>query len=372
MYFDYAATTPTLPEVIEEINATLRIDFGNPSSVHRYGQKVYGLLEAAREDIADILDVEASEIIFTSCATESNNHALIGAALQYQSKGRHIITTAVEHHSVLHTVQFLEDYLGFDVTYLPVEADGNLSLAKLKAAIRPDTILVSIMMVNNETGNCYDIAEIGTYLANKEIVFHTDAVQAMGKIEVYPRKLQVDLLSATAHKFGGPKGVGFLFCKKGIRLVPLLHGGEQEKKRRAGTENLASILGMRTALVLSEATRCTEIKKYQRFESMVTKRLKLSDIPFYINGSKGVPYILNLGFPKIKQDLLLMQLDLKGIAVSTGSACTAGAVEPSHVLEAMYGKNSEKLTENIRISFGKETTDEEIIALVDNLIENLK
>ncbi|MBS7577024.1 MULTISPECIES: cysteine desulfurase family protein [unclassified Enterococcus] len=373
MYFDYAATTPVLPEVAKTIGSVLADNYGNASSIHAYGRKAAAQLEQARTQIAQILEVRTDEIVFTSCGTESNNTALIGAALANQSKGKHLITTSVEHHSILHPMSFLERELGFEVTYLPVDANGQISLADLKAAIRLDTILVSIMMVNNETGNLYPISEIGDFLAEKSIIFHTDAVQAIGKIAVKPNQLKVDLLSATAHKFGGPKGVGFLYCKAGTKLNVFMHGGDQERKRRAGTENLAYIVGMTDALAISEANRLADYQSYESFKAMIFDELDASRVPYYINGSQaGVPYVLNIGFRGIKQDLLLMKLDLKGIAVSTGSACTAGAIEPSHVLEAMYGTDSEKLTENIRISFGKGTTCEAVKVLIATLIQETK
>lgn len=373
MYFDYAATTPVLPEVNQLISTVLANNYGNASSIHAYGRKASAQLEQARAQIAQILEVRTDEIVFTSCGTESNNTALIGAALANQSKGKHLITTSVEHHSILHPMSFLERELGFEVTYLPVDANGQISLADLKAAIRPDTILVSIMMVNNEIGNLYPITEIGTYLADKSILFHTDAVQALGKISVKPNQLKVDLLSATAHKFGGPKGVGFLYCKTGTKLSVFMHGGDQERKRRAGTENLAYIIGMAEALKISEAKQEIEFQKYQTYRSDIITALEEKHISYYINGEQSaVPYVLNIGFKGVKQDLLLMKLDLQGIAVSTGSACTAGAIEPSHVLEAMYGLDSEKLTENIRISFGKTTTREAVKELITALIQGMK
>lgn len=229
------------------------------------------------------------------------------------------------------------------------------------------------MTVNNEIGNLYPIAEVGAYLAEKSILFHTDAVQALGKIAVKPNQLNVDLLSATAHKFGGPKGVGFLYCKTGTKLSVFMHGGDQERKRRAGTENLAYIVGMAEALKISEAKQEIEFQKYQAYRSDIINALEANHISYYINGEQSaVPYVLNIGFKGIKQDLLLMKLDLQGLAVSTGSACTAGAIEPSHVLEAMYGLDSRKLNENIRISFGKETTSDEVMTLISALIKAAK
>lgn len=373
MYFDYAATTPVLPEVIEVINATLSNNFGNASSSHYQGRKASSRLEKSRETIAAILEVDANEIVFTSCATESNNMALIGTALSNQHNGKHIITTSVEHHSVLHPVKYLEEKFGFEITYLPVDENGMFSLEMLKSAIRSDTILVSIMMVNNEIGNIYPIAEIGKILHKNNIIFHTDAVQAVGKMAVLPQELNVDLLSATAHKFGGPKGVGFLYIKSKTSIDSFLHGGDQELKRRAGTENLPYIAGMSTALAISNSSYLAEHRRYKKFKERILKKLAEANIDFYINGaSLAVPYVLNLGFLNIKQDLLMMKLDLKQIAVSTGSACTAGAIEPSHVLAAMYGNSSKKLSENIRISFGKETSSDEVDALIAELIKIMK
>ncbi|AOF49605.1 cysteine desulfurase family protein [Tetragenococcus halophilus] len=373
-YLDHAATTPMHPAVIDEMSKVMAETFGNPSSIHQYGRNGQAKLENARQVIADSLQVKPHEIIFNSGGTESDNTALIETALSKQKQGKHIITTAVEHPAVLNTAKYLEK-IGFEVTYLAVDENGQLSVDEVKKALRDDTILVSIMMANNETGNLFPIAEVGELLKDHPAVFHTDAVQAYGKIAVHPNELQVDLLSVSAHKFNGPKGVGFLYKRDDVSLPVFLHGGEQEEKRRAGTQNLAAICGMAKAIeCLSPEVQKSNQEKYQAFSTQLLNALTAAGIEYHVNGDieNKLSHVLNLQFAGISNDLMLMHLDLKGFAISTGSACTAGNVEPSHVLEAMYGKKSPAIGESVRISFGYGNTEDEVDRFAQTIIDTVE
>lgn len=373
-YFDHAATTPLHPAALAEMNRLAQTTFGNPSSIHGYGRKAAMELELARDVIATSLGVKSHEIIFNSGGTEGDNTAIIGVAMSRKDQGRHIITTAIEHPAVLEPMHYLESQ-GFEVTYLPVNEQGQLSLEDLEAALRKDTILVSVMFANNETGNLLPIKEIGALLQEHPAVFHTDGVQAYGKVPLFPKELGVDLLSVSAHKFNGPKGVGFLYKSDQVFLPAYLHGGEQEEKRRAGTENLPGIGGMaKAASLLTPEALAENNTRYQYFSQMLTDALDAAAINWQLNGdsTNKLSHVLNLRFPGISNDLLLMKLDLKQLAISTGSACTAGNVEPSHVLEAMYGKKSVATKESIRISFGFGNTKEQVQALADSLIAILQ
>lgn len=364
IYFDNAATTPLSPSVITVMTETMTDVFGNPSSIHSYGRQASKTLRESRQTIANLLDVNARHIIFTSGGTESNNTAIKGYALANQNKGKHIITTAIEHHSVLHTMAYLEDRFGFEVTYLPCQ-NGTIDLPDVKKALRDDTILVSMMYANNETGDVLPIQEIGNLLRDHQAVFHVDAVQAIGKFEIFPEQLGVDFLSASAHKFHGPKGVGFLYSR-GMIMDSLLHGGEQEHKRRASTENLPGIVGMAQALK-DALTNCLSATNH--ITSLRDHLLEqLEGLSYYLNqGPNSLPQVINIGFPGYQNGVLLTQLDLAGFAVSTGSACTAGTVEPSHVLAAYYGKESHRLSESIRISLSDQNTFEEATQLAQTL-----
>lgn len=364
IYFDNAATTPLSPSVITVMTETMTDVFGNPSSIHSYGRQASKTLRESRQTIANLLDVNARHIIFTSGGTESNNTAIKGYALANQNKGNHLITTAIEHHSVLHTMAYLEDRFGFEVTYLPCQ-NGTIDLADVKKALRDDTILVSMMYANNETGDVLPIQEIGNLLRDHQAVFHVDAVQAIGKFDIFPEQLEIDFLSASAHKFHGPKGVGFLYSK-GMIMDSLLHGGEQEHKRRASTENLPGIVGMAQALK-DALTNCLSATNH--ITSLRDHLLEqLDGLSYYLNqGPNSLPQVINIGFPGYQNGVLLTQLDLAGFAVSTGSACTAGTVEPSHVLAAYYGKESHRLAESIRISLSDQNTFEEVTQLAQTL-----
>ncbi|HEL0025502.1 TPA: cysteine desulfurase [Streptococcus equi subsp. zooepidemicus] len=364
IYFDNAATTPLSQAAIKAMTEAMADDFGNPSSIHAYGRQANKQLRECRKAIANCLGAAESHIIFTSGGTESNNTAIKGYALANQEKGKHLITTAIEHHSVLSTMAYLEDRFGFEVTYLEAK-NGIIDLNQLQAALREDTILVSMMFANNETGDLLPIQAVGSMLKQHQAVFHVDAVQAIGKVPIQPADLGIDLLSASAHKFHGPKGTGFLY-NKGLKLDPLLHGGSQENKRRAGTENLINIIGMTQAL--DEAVSRLP-QHYQHAKELSQLLLsELEGIPYQLNHNEcHLPYIINIGFPSYQNHVLLTQLDLAGFAVSSGSACTAGAVEPSHVLAAYFGKQSHRLTEAIRISFSEQNTQKDVIALATQL-----
>lgn len=373
-YLDHAATTPMRPEVIEKMGQVMLEIVGNPSSIHQYGRKAHQVLETARQVIADSLNVTTNEITFNSGGTEGNNTVLIGTALARQKAGKHLITTAIEHPAVLRTMEYLET-LGFEVTYLPVNESGQVTVESVANALRPDTTLVSIMFANNETGNLLPIQEIGELLQEHSAVFHTDAVQAYGKVPIDLSLLSVDFLTVSAHKINGPKGVGFLYKRANIKLPAYLHGGEQEEKRRAGTENLAGICGMAKAVsLLPPQVQLTNQQKYAEYATYLTEQLTLAGIEFQLNGDEAhkLSHILNLRFIGIPSDRLLMHLDLKGFAVSTGSACTAGNVNPSHVLEAIYGKEVAAIHESIRISFGLGNTPEEIRAFTEALITSIQ
>ncbi|EOT39906.1 cysteine desulfurase family protein [Enterococcus columbae] len=370
MYFDHAATTPMHPLAIEEMAKVMANNFGNPSSIHSYGRHAHAKLSEARQKIAQTLGVAASEIIFTSGGTEGDNTAIIGCAWANQDKGKHIITTAIEHPAVLESMHFLEAQ-GFEVTYLPVDHEGMLDVEDVKSALREDTILVSIMFANNETGNLLPIAEIGALLADHPAVFHTDAVQAYGKVFIEPKALGVDLLSISAHKINGPKGVGFLYKDTKVKLASYLHGGEQEEKRRAGTENLPAICAMaKMATYHHQALLQAEQLPYHEWTEYLVAKLEQEKVDFKINGqlTSKLPHVLNLSFPGVDNQLLLMRLDLKHMAISTGSACTAGNVHPSHVLTAMYGEDSAYIRSGIRLSFGYGNTFEQIQAFTEELL----
>ena len=368
MYFDHAATSPMHPVAIEKMTTLMNEVFGNPSSIHQYGRKAHEYLEKARQVIAKTLKVKPHEIIFTSGGTEGDNYAIIGAAFANQAKGRHIISTSIEHPAVMETLHYLENQ-GFEVTYLPVDAKGQISLADFKQALREDTILVSIMFANNETGNLLPIVQIGEILKDHPAVFHTDAVQAYGKVAIFPEELGIDLLSISAHKINGPKGIGFLYKKDSVKLQPITHGGEQEEKRRAGTENLPAICAMAEVAQFHHEHLAEEQAQMQALSQHFLGGLSQQQVRYQVNGDEEnkLPQVWNLSFDQVNNQMLLMHLDLANMAISTGSACTAGNVNPSHVLEAMYGKMDEKIHTAIRVSFGLGNTLDEVEQLAQQL-----
>jgi cysteine desulfurase len=358
---DHAATTPMHPSVIEQITRTMTDHFGNPSSIHSYGRDARKLVDEARIGIAQSIGAQETEIIFTSGGTEADNYAIFGIAEANREKGKHIITTVIEHHAVLRACQQLEKR-GFDVTYLPVDETGVISLEDFKQSLRDDTILVTIMYGNNEVGAIQPIAQIGELLDEHQAIFHTDAVQAYGIENIIVTELKVDLLSVSAHKLNGPKGMGFLYARSGLKFSPRLFGGEQERKRRAGTENVPSVTGFLEAVKIAQAEKEVRREKYSQLKEMLITTLKTKQIEFEINGNleTSLPHVLNLSFPGTQVEAMLVNLDLAGIAVSSGSACTAGTIDPSHVLVAMFGEKSDKLKNSIRFSFGYTNTVEQI------------
>lgn len=369
VYADYAATTPVKPIVTEKITEILSEHYGNPSSIHSIGRDGRKYLDQARRDIASVLGSQPNEIIFTSGATEANNTAIKGVARKKENQGKHIITSSIEHHSVLHVFEELERE-GFEVTYLDVHPNGVVDLEHLKESIRLDTTLISIMLVNNEVGTVQPLYEIGEIIEQQEITFHVDAVQAIGHMPIDFNEMPMDMLSITAHKFGGPKGIGALLVKKDIQFNTFIQGGEQELKRRAGTENVPYICGMATALI-----EVNENMDYHNVHLMNLKQnlivgLQQSAIPFELNGSMTdtTGHITNLYFPFIEVETMLTLLDMSNIYVSSGSACTAGSTLPSHVLQAMFGEE-ERTKKSIRFSFGLETTEEEINYIVSAIMK---
>jgi cysteine desulfurase len=362
IYLDHAATSPMHPRVIDKMMEVMNSTFGNPSSIHAFGREARHQVDEAREILAKSIAAKEQEIIFTSGGTEADNMALFGVAEGYQDKGRHIITTQIEHHAVLHACQKLEK-MGFEVTYLPVDETGVISLEDFRNALRDDTILVSIMYGNNEVGTLQPITEVGEILKGHQAIFHTDAVQAYGVERINVNDSFIDLLSVSAHKINGPKGIGFLYARETVKLMPRSFGGEQERKRRAGTENVASIVAFREAVVIANEERTAKREKYIMFKELFMQTLREHQADFALNGllEKSMPHVLNLSFPGTNVESMLVNLDLAGIAVSSGSACTAGSIEPSHVLVAMFGKQSERLINSIRFSFGFSTTMEDII-----------
>lgn len=376
IYFDHAATTPVDPEVVAIITDTLTHNYGNPSSLYQKGREARQIVDEARRIFAGSINAKPIDLIVTSGATESNNTAIIATALAMQEKGRHLITTEVEHHSVLHPMQYLET-LGFEVTYLPVDETGRVTATQVKRALREDTILVSIMYVNNEVGSINPIGEIGAVVAEHPAYFHTDAVQAYGTLEIDVVAEQIDMLSTTAHKLNGPKGIGFLYRRNDLHLPNYLHGGTQENDHRAGTENTPYIRGYAKAVEKMVAGRDENNAHKLSLRTHFLTSLKENKITYSLNGSpeSGVPHILNVWFPYLQSDKFLIQCDLKGIMISAGSACTAGSLEPSHVLTAMFGKGQARIGESVRISFGADNTLEEVdefVAMIAALQEKYK
>ena len=362
IYLDHAATSPVAPEVISVMTESMGTYYGNASSIHAAGREARKQLDAARLVLANSIQCHPNEIILTSGGTEADNMAIVGTAYARRTEGNHIITTQIEHHAVLHACEKLERE-GFQVTYLPVDKFGKVSVEDVKAALQEDTILVTIMYGNNEVGTIQPIAEIGALLKDHQAVFHTDAVQAYGLIDLNVADLQVDLLSVSAHKLNGPKGIGFLYAKQGTKLHPLLVGGSQEKKRRAGTENIASTLGFAKAVELATASREEKVAEYKKFKQLLIEQFEISGIDFKVNGHKTdvLPHVLNVTFSGTDVESFLINLDMAGVLVSSGSACTAGSIDPSHVLVAMFGQNAVELRSSIRFSFGLDITEEQVI-----------
>lgn len=372
VYLDNAATTPMDPKVIEKISSEMTNDFGNASSQHAFGRKARQVVEAARHQLAETINAEDEEIIFTSGGSESNNTAIFGTARARKKIGKKIITTKVEHPSVLNPMKRLAQE-GYEIVYLDVDKAGHINLKDLKRELTPDTILVSVMAVNNEVGSIMSLKEIGELVKDSNAYFHVDDVQGFGNIEIDVKDMNIDLLSTSAHKVNGPKFLGFLYEKNGLNVSNLLLGGEQELKRRPGTENVPGIAGFGVAAQeLREMDKKQLQENYRKFQQIILDELDQNKIDYEINGSlKGAVshHVLNLWLKGVGTYSALTNLDLNGYAVSGGSACTAGSLNPSHVLEAMYGKNSPRIEESIRISFGRFTTADEVKGFADSLVK---
>lgn len=368
IYLDNAATTRMRPEVLEAMLPYLQDAFGNASAGYALARQAHGALDAAREQMRSALHAEkAREVYFTSGGTESDNWAIKGAALANRHKGRHIVTTAVEHHAVLETCEALERE-GFSVTYLRPDGEGRICLADIERAVRPDTVLVSVMWANNEVGTVNPVAEIGAFLRERGILFHVDAVQAVGHLPIDVVQAKIDLLSLSAHKFHGPKGVGALYIREGVRVADLMDGGAQERGRRAGTENVAGIVGMGEAMRLAEEALSTEAARQSAIRDHMIRRALLEVPGAVLNGSREhrLPGNVNLSVPGVRSEVTLFKMDMAGIACSGGSACTAGAIGASHVLLAM-GLPDARVQSAIRFSFSRDTTREEVDAAVEEL-----
>ena len=359
IYLDHAATSPIAPEVINVMMQAMSTIHGNASSIHTAGREARKHLDAARLMLANSIHAHPNEIILTSGGTEADNMAILGTAYARQTEGKHIITSSIEHHAVLHACEKLESQ-GFEVTYLPVNEYGVVNVEDVKAALREDTILVTIMYGNNEVGSIQPIAEIGALLEGHQATFHTDAVQAYGIAALNVLELKVDLLSVSAHKLNGPKGMGFLFAKKGVKLHPILVGGSQEKKRRAGTENVATALGFAKAVELAVTEREQKIATFNTYKQILIEEFDKAGIQYKVNGhpTNVLPHVLNVTFKGTDVESFLINLDMDGVLVSSGSACTAGSIDPSHVLVAMFGANAVELRSSIRFSFGQGLSDE--------------
>ncbi len=367
IYMDHAATTPVRPEVLQEILPYFTEYYGNASGIYGIAKESKKALEKAREQVAAGIGAKASEIYFTAGGSESDNMALRGVAQARRQKGNHIITTKIEHHAILHTCEYLEKN-GYDVTYLDVDTDGKIRLDDLKAAIRPETILISVMFANNEIGTIEPIAEIGQIAREKGIYFHTDAVQAMGHVEIDVDKMQIDLLSISGHKLGAPKGIGAIYIRSGIQVSPLIFGGAQERKMRAGTENIPGIVGLGKAVELAVA-ELPETK--ERLEKMRDRLISgiLENIPHSrLNGhpTDRLPGNCNVSFEFIEGESMLLLLDALGVAASSGSACTSGSLDPSHVLLAI-GLPHEKAHGSLRLTLDMDNTEEDIDFVLEKL-----
>ena len=376
-YLDNAATTFVFPEVKELMGKVMEEDFGNPSSLHKKGVKAEQYIKEAKETIAKFLKVEPKEIVFTSGGTESNNMALIGSAYANQRRGKHIITTRIEHASVYEPLMHLEKE-GFQITYLPVDEHGIVKIDALKEALTDETILVSIMYVNNEIGSIQPIEEIGKIIKSyrEDILFHVDAIQAYGKLKIYPKRAKIDLLSVSGHKIHGPKGSGFLYIKDKTKIQPILFGGGQQKGMRSGTENVPAIAGFAKAVEIhSNKAILANEERYFNFKHTLVDGLKKNGIDIEVNGNiedQMAPQVISIWFKGIRNDVLLTNLDLAGVVGAAGSACTAGSLDPSHVLIAMYGKDSPRVWESLRFSFSIENTIEEVRSVVDTLTKIIK
>ena len=367
IYLDNAATTAVAPEVLEVMLPYFTECFGNPSSIHSTGRDARRAIDAARKQVAAAINCQPNEVYFTAGGSESDNWAIKGAALARKNKGNHIITSSIEHHAVLHTCQWLEKQ-GFEVTYLPVDADGQVSVADVEKAITDKTILITIMAANNEIGTIQPIAEIGRLAKSKGVLFHTDAVQAVGAIPIDVAAIGCDMLSLSGHKFHGPKGVGALYIRKGLRLEHLIEGGAQERGQRAGTENLASIVGLGKAIELAAANLEANAARMTALRDKLIEGImaRIPDVKLNGHRTNRLPNNVNVSVRYVEGEALLLRLDLAGVAGSSGSACTSGSLDPSHVLLAI-GLPHEIAHGSLRLTLGNETTEADIDYVLDKL-----
>lgn len=368
IYLDNAATTKTSEEVVAAMLPYFTEYYGNPSSVYEFASESKKAVSNARRTIAETLGAQENEIYFTAGGSEADNWALKATAEAYQSKGKHIITTKIEHHAILHTAEYLEKR-GFEITYIGVDENGVVKVDELEKAIRPDTILISVMFANNEIGTIEPIEEIGSIAKEYGILFHTDAVQAFGQIPINVEKMHIDMLSASGHKLNGPKGIGFLYIRKGVKIGSFIHGGAQERKRRAGTENVPGIVGLGKAVEIAVATMEERTKKESELRDYLIERV-LKEVPYSrLNGPRKdrLPNNVSFCFQFIEGESLLIMLDMKGICASSGSACTSGSLDPSHVLLAI-GLPHEIAHGSLRLTLGADTTKEDM----DTTIEAIK
>ncbi|MEA5023280.1 Cysteine desulfurase IscS [bioreactor metagenome] len=369
VYLDHSATTPVDPEVAKLMMTYYTEKYGNPSSVHSFGRDAKAALENARESVAKLLGAQPTEITFTSGGTEADNLAIFGVVEAQSKKGKHIITSAVEHHGVLEACEFLEKN-GYELTIVPVDEEGLIAVEDVAKAIRPDTILITIMHANNEVGTIQPIAEIGKLARDKGIVFHVDAVQSFGKIPIDVVAMNVDLMTVSSHKIYGPKGVGALYIRKGIRIIPRIYGGGQEKKRRSGTENTPGIIGFGKACELAaqrmEEEAVREAKLRDKLLRGIVEKIDYVKLNGPQGGEKRLPGNLNVSIQFIEGEALLLSLDMMGIAASSGSACTSGSLDPSHVLLAM-GLSHEIAHGSLRFSFGAQNTEEDVDYVLEQL-----
>lgn len=368
IYLDHAATTPMAEQVVNTFVEEINQIYGNASSIHQTGRSARKKLDDARAILAHSIGCHETEITITSGGTEADNYAIFGTAYARKDVGKHIITTQIEHHAVLHACEQLEKE-GFEITYLPVDSSGLISIEYLKKSLREDTILVSVMFANNEVGTIQPIKEIGNLLKDHQAYFHTDAVQAYGSVKIDVQEFHIDMLSVSSHKINGPKGIGFLYQRKDIYLKPLLYGGQQERKKRAGTENVPAVVAFAKAVELKQQNIEDNNSHYRKLKDAFVKQLEKNGVDFKINGTQNevLTHVVNLSIPKTDVETFLVQLDLAGIDASSGSACTAGSIDPSHVLVAMYGESSPELRNSVRFSFGLNNTKEEAVEAANKI-----
>lgn len=369
VYLDNAATTPVKKQVLDEMLPFFKEKYGNPSSIYRLGQETRNAIDEVREKVANVINVKPREIYFTAGGSEADNWAIKGIAFANKDKGNHIITSKIEHHGVLHTCEYLEKN-GFEVTYLDVDENGIVNMGQLKDSITDKTILISIMFANNEIGTIQPIEEIGKIARDNKVYFHTDAVQAIGNINIDVEKLNIDLLSMSAHKLYGPKGVGALYIKQGVKIHPYMHGGAQERNRRAGTENIPGIIGFGKAIELAYETLDEHNERLTKLRDKLIRDIKENIEYVRLNGhpDKRLPGNVNFSFEFIEGESLLLSLDMLGICASSGSACTSGSLDPSHVLLAI-GLPHEIAHGSLRLTLGDFNTEEDVDYVVESLIK---